>query len=114
MMTTNTLIGSQCSSCGETFFPRRMACARCGVAALAEVELSGKGDIYSFTVIAQPPAGFEEAAPYIVAIVHLAEGPYVTARLADLDAPALFIGLPVEAIAGAGGRLFGQRRSLVE
>ena len=45
--------------------------------------LSGFGTVFSFTVVRQPPAGYEQQAPYILALVKLAEGPLITAQLAD-------------------------------
>jgi uncharacterized OB-fold protein len=72
--------------------------------------LSGRGEVYSFTVVSDPPAGFEDAAPYVLALVRLAEGPIVTAQLTDIDGPdAVEIGMPVEMVTrrlrthGSGG-----------
>jgi uncharacterized protein len=48
------------------------------------VELSGRGVIYSYTVIQDAPAGYEEQAPYALALVKLDEGPIVTAQITDL------------------------------
>jgi len=42
------------------------------------------------------PAGFEEQAPYTIALVKLSEGPVVTAQLTDLGDQAVEIGMPVE------------------
>lgn len=60
---------------------------------------SGTGTIYSFTTVTEPPAGFEEQAPYALALVKLDEGPLLTAQLTDLtpDEP-LNIGDPVEMV----------------
>jgi uncharacterized OB-fold protein len=77
-------------------------------------DFSGKGDIYSYTVITQPPAGYETQPPYTVALVHLAEGAYVTARLSAIEPAAIFVGLPVEAADGESPLIFRPRRSLVE
>jgi len=60
-------------------------------------KLSGKGTIYSYTVLAETPAGFEEQAPYVLALIKLEEGPLITAQLTDLaDVPQ--IGQPVEMV----------------
>jgi uncharacterized OB-fold protein len=44
------------------------------------------------------PAGFEEQAPYTVALIKLAEGPVVTAQLTDLGEEKVEIGMPVEMV----------------
>ena len=74
----------------------------------------GKGDIYTYTVIHGAPAGATEQPPYTVALVHLAEGAYVTARLAGIEPRSIFIGMPVELADGDGRVTFHPRRSLVE
>ena len=105
------LPGSFCSSCGDLFYPQRLVCPRCG-SSMDECNFCGKGDVYSYTVIHDPATGFD--GPYTVALVHLAEGAYVTARLEGIEPQAIFIGLPVE-VADGGDRLaFRPRRSLVE
>ena len=48
---------------------------------------TGQGEIYSFTTMRSAPAGFEDQAPYTLAIVRLDEGPLITAQLTDLDGP---------------------------
>ena len=44
------------------------------------------------------PAGYEQNAPYTVAIVALDEGPMVTAQLTDLGEEKVEIGMPVEMV----------------
>lgn len=46
---------------------------------------SGLGELYSFTVVQEPPEGYEEFAPYVVGLVKLDEGPMVLAQLTDID-----------------------------
>ena len=54
------------------------------------VALAGAGEVYSFTTLTTPPAGFEDQAPYTLALVRLDEGPLVTAQLTDLvDTPQI-------------------------
>lgn len=59
---------------------------------------SGAGTIYSYTVVQEAPEGFEEQAPYVVALVKLDEGPMITAQITDLDDQPLAIGDPVEMV----------------
>jgi uncharacterized OB-fold protein len=44
------------------------------------------------------PEGYEEMAPYTVALVKLEEGPLVTAQLTDVSNDAVEIGMPVEMV----------------
>lgn len=60
--------------------------------------LSGRGEIYSYTVMYNVPQGFEEQKPYVVALVKLDEGPLVTAQLTDVDHQAVTIGMRVEMV----------------
>jgi len=59
---------------------------------------SGKGEIYSWTIVYDPPEGFEKYAPYAVALIKLDEGPLVTAMLTDVDSKDIFIGMRVESV----------------
>ncbi|RMG90141.1 MAG: Zn-ribbon domain-containing OB-fold protein [Chloroflexi bacterium] len=58
---------------------------------------SGTGEVYSYTTVLDPPAGFEDQAPYVLALVKLDEGPIVTAQITDLDG-SLDIGDRVEMV----------------
>ncbi len=59
---------------------------------------SGHGEVYSYTTVFDAPAGFEETAPYTVAMIKLDEGPLVTAQLTDLENRQVEIGMPVEMV----------------
>lgn len=48
---------------------------------------AGTGEVYSYTTLQEPPEGFEEQAPYTLALIKLDEGALVTAQLTDLDSP---------------------------
>ncbi len=58
---------------------------------------SGGGEVYSFTVVQEPPEGYEAQAPYLLALVRLDEGPMVTAQITDSDGE-LAIGDRVEMV----------------
>ena len=92
------LVGEVCPNCEEKIFPPRDICPDCGEEARDLFQFSGKGSVYSFTTVSDAPAGFEESAPYTVAIVQLDEGPLVTAQLTDLEKHKVEIGTPVEMV----------------
>lgn len=92
------LVGETCPHCHVKIFPPRDVCPECGGEAKTAYAFSGKGEIYSFTRLANAPAGFEEQSPYTVALVKLEEGPIVTAQLTDLGQEEVEIGMPVEMV----------------
>lgn len=91
------LVGEKCPACGHFIFPPRDVCPECTAEAKTLFQFSGKGEVYSFTTIQDAPAGFEEQAPYTLALVKLDEGPMITAQLTDLDGP-VEIGMRVEMV----------------
>ncbi len=92
------LVGEVCPHCDAKIFPPRDVCPYCGGEAKNEYAFSGKGEVYSFTVMHDAPAGFEDTLPYTVALVKLEEGPMVTAQLTDLGDHPVEIGMPVEMV----------------
>ena len=92
------LEGEQCPHCRDYIFPPRDVCPHCGEEAGPLHTMSGKGEVYSFTVVHEPPTGYETQAPYAVALVKLEEGPLVTAQLTDVDSADIKIGMPVEMV----------------
>lgn len=92
------LIGEVCPDCGEKIFPPRDVCPHCAQKAQALYQFSGRGEVYSYTTIYNPPTGFEEYAPYTIALVKLAEGPMLTAQLTDVEPEEVRIGQPVEMV----------------
>ena len=92
------LIGEKCPHCDVKIFPPRDICPQCGGEAKTSYAFSGRGEVFSFTTIYEPPTGFDETAPYTVALVKLEEGPMVTAQLTDLGDVHPEIGMPVEMV----------------
>jgi uncharacterized protein len=64
-----------CAGCGQVVFYPRAHCPHCGRDDLRVHDSAGDGTLYSYTVIRQTPdPAFRGDAPYIVALVDLAEG----------------------------------------
>jgi uncharacterized OB-fold protein len=89
----------RCAACGLHHHYPRVACPHCGSSALDWVTASGRGTVYSFTVIRQhgiPP--FKEQAPFVVALVDLDEpGARVIAQMPALPVEEATIGRRVRA-----------------
>jgi len=93
------LLGARCTTCNTHYFPRRSICPKCRRRGkIEEVRYSGKGKVYSFTEISSPPGGFEEQAPYVLAIIELDEGAKVTSQVVDARASDVKIGSRVEQV----------------
>lgn len=92
------LVGSICPNCKEKYFPPREICPKCRSEISEEFAFSGNGEIYSFTLMYEAPSGFDDTAPYSVALVKLEEGPLVTAQLTDLGDTQPEIGMRVEMV----------------
>jgi scaffold protein (connect acetoacetyl-CoA thiolase and HMG-CoA synthase) len=92
------LEGSVCRACGARAFPPRGVCAACRSTDHEPAPFSGRGRLYSFTRVVQPPRGFAATAPYAVGMVRLEEGPLVTAQLADTDGVDLCIDMEMEMV----------------
>ncbi len=86
----------RCESCASFHFYPRSTCPFCGSAQLAWHNVSGKGEVYSYTVVRRAPSkGFEALVPYVVAVVALAEGPHLMTRLTQVKPDDVKIGLRV-------------------
>jgi uncharacterized OB-fold protein len=78
---------------GRHFYPPRVIAPTPGGDALEWVEASGKGTVYSVTMISPKPP----AEPYNVVLVELEEGPRMMSRVEGLAAAEVKIGMPVQA-----------------
>lgn len=92
------LVGEVCEHCDAKLFPPRDICPECGEEAKTLFQFSGRGEVYSHTMVYDPPQGYEGQAPYSLAMVKLEEGPLVTAQLTDLGDTKPEIGMPVEMV----------------
>ena len=82
----------RCRSCEKYIFYPRVICPNCMEPDPEWVTASGRGTVYSFTVVHRAPPGFAEEAPYAVGLIELEEGVRMLARLEGDD---LVVGLPV-------------------
>lgn len=86
------LLGSRCPNCHESFFPRRVFCAACCGGNLEPIELSGSGEIETFTIVHQQPPNALIAPPYAIVRVRLDGGPSVQTVVPANDLDGVTIG----------------------
>lgn len=95
----------RCQTCRTYYHPPVAECPRC-IASRSKSELafepvSGKGTIYSYTIIHTTRVkGFEKAAPYPLVFVELAEQPglLLCANMPDTKVEDIRSGAPVEVV----------------
>ena len=92
------LVGEICEHCDTKVFPPRDICPECGEEAKTQFQFSGRGEVYSHTMVYDAPQGYEGQAPYPLAMVKLEEGPLITAQLTDMGEKKAQIGMPVEMV----------------
>jgi uncharacterized OB-fold protein len=90
----------KCKACGKLHFFPRPFCPHCFSWDLEWVRCSGKGKLYSFIINHRPAPGFEEDAPYVIAVVELDEGPRMLSNLIDIEPSpeAVQVDMPVEVL----------------
>ena len=89
------LEAARCDVCGAVAFPARAVCASCRGTAFTPFVLAPEGKVVTFTVIHVPPAEFKQQAPYVLAVVEMADGVRLTCQVADVQPAAVATGMPV-------------------
>lgn len=79
----------KCNACGKPHWYPRAVCPFCASTDTEWIEASGRGTIYSYSVMRRVPE------PFALAYVTLAEGPAVLTNIVDCDFDALRIGQEV-------------------
>lgn len=89
---------TRCTACGAHSVAR-VVCPACWSTAVETVEGSGRGSVYSYTVLHRAGRpGFEADVPYVIAVVELDEGPRVMSNVVGVDPAAVTIGLRVRMV----------------
>jgi uncharacterized OB-fold protein len=89
------LVRPVCGECGSSFFTPQIACPRCLSEDWIYEPSSGRGDVYSSTVVHRAPLpGFEP--PYRIAIIDLEEGWSMLSNIVPAGEQPIPIGTPVE------------------
>jgi uncharacterized OB-fold protein len=89
------LVAQRCGECGRLRHPPRPMCPQCNSLSVEVVQLSGRGTLYSYSVLHHPqhPA-FEY--PVVAALVDLDEGVRLVSNLTGVDPGDVRIGMPLD------------------
>lgn len=91
----HTLHLQQCLDCGAWRWTPQILCRSCHSEKFEWRPASGRGTLYSFTVVHRPPLPAFEA-PYIIGVVALDEGPLMLTTIEGAPVEALAIDMPVK------------------
>lgn len=89
------LVGCKCGNCGTYFVPPRVICLNCDKQQMEPAALTGKGTVYSFTIVHQQLPFSLVQVPYAIVIVALEEGPSMHGVVTE-NLEAVEVGKPIE------------------
>lgn len=75
-----------CNDCQQYYFYPRPYCRHCLSDNVEWRQVSGRATLHTFVVNHRPAPGFDNEAPYVIAIMELAEGPRMMSNLVGVDA----------------------------
>ena len=93
------LVVQECTACGHTRLPPSPICPECRSDAADWREVTGQGEVYTYTLVHRPIAAGQEL-PYAIVVIALegAGGVRIISNLVDVEPAELAIGLPVELV----------------
>jgi uncharacterized OB-fold protein len=93
------LVVQRCADCGRTRHPPAPVCPACRSDQSDWRELSGRGEVYTYTLVHRPIAA-DQSLPFAIAVVALEDsgGLRMISNLVDVAPDAIEIGMPVELV----------------
>ena len=87
----------QCSDCGYWRYYPTPVCHQCGSFNHEWKKVSGRGTVYTYSVVYRPASpAFAEDVPYVYAVVELQEGPMMPTNVVGIEPEKVEIGMPVK------------------
>jgi uncharacterized OB-fold protein len=89
----------RCGQCHRLVFYPRELCPYCSASDLTWEKLSGRGRVYSFTIVRKPSIpSFRSLAPYVYAIIELSEGVRLASNVINCLPEEVAIDMPVRPV----------------
>jgi len=88
------LLTSCCESCGQSFFPRRQQCLKCG-GSTRDADAGPAGRLFSFSTVHMPTARFKP--PYSVGLIELAYGLRIFSPISKEEGQEFSVGMLMQA-----------------
>jgi len=91
------LVVPHCDDCDRSFWYPRGFCPRCGGTAIDWRPSSGRGEVYSFSVVRRAAEPWGSHTPFVLAYVTLEDGVTVQGNVVECPSDRLVPGLAVRA-----------------
>ncbi len=93
------LVVQRCTACGQTRFPPAPICPACRHDGAEWHEVSGRGEVYTFTTVHRPVAG-DMKLPFVIAVIALEDSGdlRIISNLVNVEPDDIEIGMPVEVV----------------
>ena len=93
------LVVQRCTGCGHTRLPPAPVCPECRSAEADWKALSGRGEVYTYTVVHRPLAAGQQL-PFVIAVIALEGGGGVRmiSNLVSVRPEDVRVGMPVELV----------------
>ncbi|MDJ0787038.1 MAG: Zn-ribbon domain-containing OB-fold protein [Myxococcota bacterium] len=93
------LVVQRCTACGHMQLPPSPVCSECRSDVPEWHEVSGRGEVFTFTTVHRPIAASQEL-PFLIAVIALegADGVRLISNLVEVEPDAVEIGMPVELV----------------
>ena len=93
------LVVQRCTGCGHTRPPPAPVCPECRSSDSDWKQVSGRGEVYTYTVVHRPIAAGQQL-PYVIAVIALedAGGVRMISNLVAVKPEDVAVGLPVELV----------------
>jgi uncharacterized OB-fold protein len=94
---------TRCKQCGAAYFPPKMDCPSCLNSDVEWFEIADAGKLVTYTTVHYGPSGFEDEAPYTLAIADF-DGVRVFGRISkDINEKDIVPGMAVKVVPAKSG-----------
>jgi uncharacterized OB-fold protein len=93
------LLIQRCDACAQHWHPPLPRCPACHSAAITWVAASGRGRVYTYTVVYHAThVAMKDKVPYISALIQLDEGPRILTNLRNCAEEDVRVDMPVKVL----------------
>ena len=93
------LLIQHCKDCGANIFYPKLYCPSCLSPNIEWIKASGRGKIYTFTIVCNyAPTEFAQDVPYVVAVIRLEEGVQLMSNIVDCAPEQVKCDMEVEVV----------------